>query len=241
MMVLLFEVPAVHPVHIGVAAAFEGIIGLLELVAERPDEVRGVVREARRRTLEEPLDSVYLELVPESYPEPEQFYVIAPVGAGEPVEARLVQGVNRTRFVPVRTRPTPWGYAFDRRLGELAAFLRRHGVQVERTLRAVTVPVGRYRVVEVRREDQRYQNHRRVELRVELDKGPADLDRGSYVVRLQQPAGRLVPQLLEPDAVDSAARWNFLDAYLPVPREHDSYLPAYRLEGPLGVPTAVLP
>jgi hypothetical protein len=50
-----------------------------------------------------------------------------------------------------------------------------------------------------------------------------------------------VPQLLEPDAVDSAVRWNFLDPYLPPPREEDSYLPAYRLEGPPGVPTVVLP
>lgn len=240
-MALLYEVPEEHPFEIGVAAAFEGMVGLLELVAARPDEVRGVVREARRRTLEEPLDSVYLELVPEAYPEPEEFYVIAPGDNGGPVRTRLVQGVNQTRYVPARTRPAPWGYVFDGRLGELAAFLRRHGVQVERTLQAATIPVGRYWVVEVGREEERYHNHRRVDLRVELDTAQVDLDRGSYLVRVQQPAGRLVPQLLEPDAVDSAFRWNFIDAYLPVPRTEDSYLPAYRLEGPPGVPTAVLP
>jgi hypothetical protein len=241
MMALLYEIPEEHPVEIGVAAAFEGMIGLVEFVASRPDEVRGVVREARRRTLEEPLDSVYLELVSEAYPEPEEFYVIAPGPNGGPVQTRLVEGVNQTLYVPSRTRSTPWGYAFDGRLTQLAAFLRRHGVQVERTLQAVTLPVGRYWVVEVGREEDRYHNHRRVRLGVEVEPGEVALDRGSYLVRVQQPAGRLVPQLLEPDAVDSAVRWNFFDAYLPVPREEDSYLPAYRLEGPPGVPTVVLP
>jgi hypothetical protein len=241
MMALLYEVPEEHPVEIGVAAAFEGMVGLLEFVAARPDEVRGVVREARRRTLEEPLDSVYLGLAAESYPEPEEFYVIAPGDSGGPMQTRLVQGINQTRYAPTRTRPTPWGYAFDGRLTELAAFLRRHGVQVERTLQAATVPVGRYWVVEVGREDERYHNHRRMNLRVELDTAAVAIERGSYLVRLQQPAGRLLPQLLEPDAVDSAVRWNFLDPYLPAPREEDSYLPAYRLEGPPGVPTVVLP
>jgi hypothetical protein len=114
-------------------------------------------------------------------------------------------------------------------------------VQVERTIQPVTVPAGRYWVVEVGREAERYHNHRRVNLRVELDTANVELGRGSYLVRVQQPAGRLVPQLLEPDAVDSAVRWNFLDPYLPPPREEDSYLPAYRLEGPPGVPTVVLP
>jgi hypothetical protein len=96
-------------------------------------------------------------------------------------------------------------------------------------------------VVEIGREDERYHNHRRVDVRVELDSGQVDLDRGSYLVRRQQSAGRLVPQLLEPDAVDSVVRWNFLDGYLPIPRTEGSYLPAYRLEGPPGIPTVVLP
>lgn len=240
MMAILFEIPPEHPPAVGVEAARTGMLGLIEFVSRHPEEVRGAVREARRRTLEEPLREVYLELGAQAYPEKDEFFVPAPDGAGGPVRNRLVEGENRTRYVPVRTRPVPWGYVFDSRMTDLAALLQRHGVQVERILRPVTVPAERYRVLEIARSEERYQHHRLTDVHVNLDTGSVELEAGWYLVRVQQPAGRLIPQLLEPDAVDSLVRWNFLDGYLPAPGL-DAYLPLYRLAVRPATPAALLP
>ncbi len=67
---------------------------------------------------------------------------------------------------------------------------------------------------------------------------------GSYLVRTRQHEGRLIPQLLEPDAVDSVVRWNFLDHSIPTrgsDDEEDRFVPICRLGGPPGAATILLP
>ncbi len=217
------------------------MLGLLEFLARKGPEVRSAVVEARRRTLHSPPTQVHLALQPTPYRETEQFFVQPRPENGESRASSLVEGENRTRFVPTTSRSAPWGYAFDPGLQELARLLRRHGIEVERLHDATTVPVERYRLDRVIRSPERYQRHRMTELRVEVEAGIETLAPGSFLVRVGQRGARLIPQLLEPEAVDSAARWNFLDSHLPEPGVAGSHLPLYRLNANPGVPTSLLP
>jgi hypothetical protein len=229
MITLLYEVPGRHPLEVQADAAREAMLGLIRFVADHADEVKRVVHEARRRTVQEPADQILLRLEETAYPEPEEFYVVERDEDEEWMEPRRVTGENRTLYVPTRTRPMPWGYAFDARLDDVALFLRRHGIQVEALRDEVTVPVERYRIVSIEWAETPYQNHLMADVEVELLPGEVTLPAGAYVVRNRQHAGRLIPQLLEPDAEDSVVRWNFLDHSIPTEGGEEAFIPIYRL------------
>jgi dipeptidyl-peptidase 4 len=241
MITLLYEVPGRHSLEIQADAARESMIGLARFMAENSEEVRGVVQEARRRTVQEPAEEVYFDLEPTAYPEAEEFYVVERDDEGEWMEPQLVTGENRTLYVPTRTRAAPYAYAFDARFDDVALFLRRHGIQVEELREEVSVDVERYRIESVSWADEPYQNHLMADIEVELVPDRMTLPAGSYLVRVRQHEGRLIPQLLEPDAVDSVVRWNFLDHVLPTSGGEDSFVPIYRLGGPVGASTLLVP
>lgn len=241
MIALLYEVPGRHSLDVQADAAREGMLALTRFMAEHAEEVRGTVLEARRRTVQEPPSEILFDLEPVAYPEAEEFYVVRRGPDGEWLEPERVVGENRTLYVPGRTRPLSWGYAFDARLDDLARFLRRHGIQVEQLREEATVEVERYRIQEISWADAPYQNHLMADIEVELVPDRITFPAGTYVVRNRQHEGRLVPQLLEPDAVDSVVRWNFLDHSIPSRGGEESFVPIYRLQGPVGVSTLLVP
>ena len=234
MITLLFEVPGRHSLEVQADVARESFLALARFVAEHDDQVRRTVVEARRRTIASPPEIVF-ELEPTAYPEDESFLV----ARGDSVME--VTGENRTLYEPGRTRPAPWGYAFDGRLDDVAVFLRRHGIQVETLREEAVVRSEDFRILSIEWADEPYQNHLMASVEVEVVPAERTLPAGSYLVRLRQPEGRLIPQLLEPDAVDSVLRWNFLDHSLPSEGGEDAWVPIYRLSGPPGVPTALIP
>jgi predicted deacylase len=241
MITLLYEVPGRHSLQVQADAAREGMLALTRFMAENADAVRGTVLEARRRTVDEPNPEIYFELEPVAYPEAEEFWVVRRLPDGEWSEPERVVGENRTLYVPGRTRALSWGYAFDARLDDVAVFLRRHGIQVERLRDEVTVEVERYRIQEITWADQPYQNHLMADIEVELVQDRVTFPAGTYVVRNRQHEGRLVPQLLEPDAVDSVVRWNFLDHSIPTRGGEESFVPIYRLMDRPGAATLLVP
>ncbi|MGH7506920.1 MAG: M14 family zinc carboxypeptidase, partial [Longimicrobiales bacterium] len=151
MITLLFEIPGRWSLREEADNAREGLIGLLNFVASNATDVRGTVVAARQRTLQAPPDSVPVDVAESVYPEAEQFYVM------EDDEARLVTGMNRTLFVATRSRARPWAYAFDGNLGEIARFLRRHEIQVERLDAPVTVRAEQFRLDSIAWESAPYQ------------------------------------------------------------------------------------
>ncbi|HEX2168271.1 MAG TPA: hypothetical protein VHG09_13640, partial [Longimicrobiales bacterium] len=147
---------------------------------------------------------------------------------------RLVTGTNRTLYVPVDVRPRPWAYAFDGRLNDLADFLQRHAIQVERLREPVQVRAEKFRLTSIEWADEPYQNHLNATPTVELVPEQMQLPEGTYLVRMTQNAARLIGELMEPDTDDSIVAWNFLDHSIPSQRalqnpERPYFLPIYRI------------
>lgn len=241
MITLLYEVPGRHNLEVQAQATREGMRGLTRFVAENRDEVRQVVLDARSRTVDGSLSEIYFDLEPTAYPDLEEFYVVRRGDDGEWLEPELVTGENRTLYVPERTRALPWGYAFDSRFEDLAHFLRRHGIQVETLREETTVAVERYRIQEISWAERPYQNHNMLDIEVELVPDQMTFPAGTHLVRVRQHEGRMVPQLLEPDAVDSAVRWNFLDHVIPQQGGENAFVPIYRLTERVLAPTLLVP
>jgi hypothetical protein len=207
------------------------MLGLLRFVADSAAAVRGTISAARQRTLHEPPAHVVLSIEPRAYPQPEQFYVME---EGAP---RLVTGLNRTLYVAGESRPRPWAYAFDAHLGDLAAFLRRHDIQVERLHAPAQVSAEKYRLTGIEWADEPYQNHLNATATVQTVPEQMQLPEGTYVVRMTQNAARLIGELMEPDTDDSVITWNLLDHSLPSARSLDNderpwFLPIYRIMEP---------
>ncbi len=239
MFTLLFEIPGRWTLREQADNAREAMEGLLRFVADNADAVRATAMEARRRTVGAPPAEIPIQITASDYPEPERFFVMQQ-GQAEP---QLVTGRNRTLYVPTSTRPWPWAYAFDARLNEVASFLRRHAIQVERLVEPVTTEVESYRLRSLAWGTAPYQNHLMARAEVELARRSLTLPAGTYLVRMSQNAARLIAQLFEPDTEDSLLAWNFLDHSLPSPRAlqqaggggQGRLLPLYRIPTQTGV------
>jgi hypothetical protein len=230
MIALLLEVPGAHPLNLGAAAAREGMLGVARFMADHASEVIEVVDVARRRTLQGAPGEVYVAIEPTAHPEPEPFWVMQGT-PGRRVPA-LVVGEVRTLHVPSVTRPAPWGYALTTDVNEVAALLDLHGLSYVRLEQGMTQQVEAYRLHSIEREENLYQNHHRLDPVVEVDGATVDLPPGALIIPVAQRGGRLVPQLFEPDAVDSLLRWNFFDSALARMGGAERSLPIYRLLGP---------
>ncbi|MGH7464810.1 MAG: M14 family zinc carboxypeptidase, partial [Longimicrobiales bacterium] len=205
MITLLYEIPGRWTLREQADNAREGMLGLLEFVADNATAVRGTVTAARARTLHDPPQHVVVSVEQSAYPKAEQFYVM------EEDEPRLVTGANRTLYVATETRPRPWAYAFDARLNDLADFLRRHDIQVERLRTPAQVSAEKFRLTDIEWAEAPYQNHLNATPTVELVAEQMTLPEGTYLVRMTQNAARLIPELMEPDTDDSVVVWNLLD------------------------------
>ncbi len=241
---LLFEIPGRWTLGEQAANAREAMEGLLKFVAENPQDVRETVMEARRKTIQEPPAEVVITFEESAYPDPEEFYAIERRDDGSFGEPMLVEGMNRTLFVPAETRSQPWAYVFDGRLDEVATQLGRHGIEVEQLLEAVTVPVEQYKLLSSDWADSPYQGHLLTQVEVEVVPGRVELPSGTYVVRTAQNAGRLLTHLMEPDTEDSLVRWNFIDYALSGGRgfgaQRDVFLPIHRVMAPVGMRSVVV-
>jgi predicted deacylase len=237
---MLYEIPGRWTLAEQAANAREGLIGLIRYMADNAATVRSTVVEARRRTLHSPAAEVVVDVEESAYPNPEQFFVM------QDSQPALVTGMNRTLFVSTRARPRPQAYAFGGNLHAIAKLLRRHAIEVERLGSNATVQAERFRLDSIAWESAPYQNHLNATPAVTAVPASVELPAGTYIVRMNQNAARLVSELFEPDTDDSLVVWNFLDHALPAPdalqrRTEPYFLPFYRVMQTAGLRTTIIP
>jgi murein tripeptide amidase MpaA len=152
------------------------------------------------------------------------------VAAGDPVKVlgyestrrengKVVLGPPKDFTIPVMTKmePTlsvtrPAIYLIEPKYAKAVEALKAHGIAVETVTEDATVPAESYRVKKTTVARSPFQGHRTVD-QVDVEKIELQFAAkpGTFVVRTNQPLGNLAVYLLEPQAEDGLATWNYFD------------------------------
>jgi murein tripeptide amidase MpaA len=107
---------------------------------------------------------------------------------------------------------TPLYYIIPPQWTEVLEVLAAHGVRLQRLAEPLTIEVESYRFSEVKWANASFENRLPVTQKNKLVREQRTFVAGSVVVPLAQAAGRLVINLLEPDAPDSLVYWGFFNS-----------------------------
>jgi hypothetical protein len=152
------------------------------------------------------------------------------VAAGDPVKVLGYESARRENgkvdlgspkdfTIPVMTKmePTlsvtrPAIYLIEPKYARAVEALKAHGIAVETLKEDVTVPAESYQVKKTTVARNTFQGHRTVDqVEVEKKEGDFTAKAGTFVVKTNQPLGNLAVYLLEPQAEDGLATWNYFD------------------------------
>jgi len=118
-------------------------------------------------------------------------------------------------FSATRSRRVPRSYVLAASPSGLhkrvAGKLREHGVRVDSLGAAASMTVEVFFLDTVTRAERPFQGHQEVSVTGRYERRDISVPAGAIVVRTDQPLGRLVFYLLEPESDDSLATWNLLD------------------------------
>jgi hypothetical protein len=114
-------------------------------------------------------------------------------------------------FVPKRSVRRPYAYLIPLAGPEVADKLRQHGLAVERLTEAATLETEAFKLKEVKGAERLYQGHRTNTVKGDYAVEKREFPKGTWLVRLAQPLGRLAAYLLEPESDDGLLVWNFFD------------------------------
>jgi hypothetical protein len=121
-------------------------------------------------------------------------------------------------FVAKDTRRVPREYVVlvraDGLHDAIAAKLRQHGIRVDATALPRPMRVEQFVVRTVAQAGRAFQGHRETTIAGSWQEAVIDVPAGSLVVRTDQPLGRLVFALLEPESDDGLTTWNAMDGAL---------------------------
>lgn len=120
------------------------------------------------------------------------------------------------RSGPVEARATiPAYYLLPPALESVAERLSAHGVTMRRTERPRTLVVDTYRFDDLRWRNTPYEGRQMVSgFETEPVAESMEFPAGSWLVPTNQPLGRVIVHMLEPEAPDSLFRWGFFNRYL---------------------------
>lgn len=129
---------------------------------------------------------------------------------GRPAKLDRIKMPIYERFKATRTARVPSGYLIPAGETRILELLRRHGVVVERFLSPATLAAQRFDIAKVNVESRAFQGHRLALIDGAFQPVTEIASAGSYLVRMSQPLGILIFNLLEPESSDGVVTWNFL-------------------------------
>lgn len=158
--------------------------------------------------LDEPLDLLSYKYIPYVADDGSRQFV----RSSEIVEIKGVKNFNA--FAPIRSATVPVGYVFSAQFAELAAKLRQHGIEVITLEDREEFSGEQFRVDAIGKQSFVQNNHRNSLLEGEFESGERVFEPGDYYVPMNNRLANLIFYLLEPEADDGLAYWNFFDDYL---------------------------
>jgi hypothetical protein len=226
---ILSEAFSHDPFDRRVKSTYSFVKQLLSLVAERGSEIRSLEQRADNELTgaTRPQIALAADLPTTAPAAPVIFEILTRTGDSLRTQPGVPKGLRRTgemrtrlmpvfdRFVPTIVRRMPSAYYLSDTTA--IALLRLHGVRVERfASNDLPVQLERFVVDSVVRSPRPFQGHNEVRIigRWEAVAPARDMTNG-YVVRTNQPLGRLAMYLLDPESDDGLVNWNVFDSYLP--------------------------
>ena len=220
---------------------------ILEYCSDHKDEIRELIHNADRRTIQRGLHPSANDAFAVEYDLKPLDKKITILGYEMKIEEREGGRPRITRtdnvkaytvpyfvdFVPKRTVSFPCGYLIPAADTEVTAKLLQHGILVERLTEPAKLEVESFRITEIKGEERLYQGHRMNTTKGEYSKEEKEFPEGTLFISTAQPLGSLAAYLLEPESDDGLLVWNFFDRHI-VPqwgRAPLSY-PVYKLLKP---------
>ena len=119
------------------------------------------------------------------------------------------------RFMATMTTPSAWGFALSADDTTAVRTLRLHGIRLDRTRQACTVPADSFATDSVAVAQNAFQGTRNVRVDGHWQRADVPLVAGTYIVRLSQPLAVVATYLLDPRSDDGLATWNIGDRASP--------------------------
>jgi hypothetical protein len=194
---------------------------LLSLVGERGAELK-----ERERSIQPSPVAIRAELPKSAPPQPVTYEILARTGDSSRTQPGVPRGLRRTgemrtrpmpvfdRFVPTLVRPLPWAYLVSGADTALVRLLRLHGIQIESSHSAPSLPYEQFVVDSIARAPRAFQGHNEVRLAGRWIRASDDTPPPSLFVVTRQPLGLLAAHLLEPETDDGFVTWNAFDRVL---------------------------
>jgi hypothetical protein len=139
-------------------------------------------------------------------------------------------------FAATRSRRVPPAYVIRASPAgvheRMARKLEEHAIRMDVLTAPARVRVEEFAIDRLIRAERPFQGHLDVSLSGRFEQREIELPAGSIVVRTDQPLGRVVFYLLEPESDDSLTTWNVFDAALEPGGVHPvlKVMPGQRLE-----------
>jgi len=147
--------------------------------------------------------------------------VVPRTDPGTGVSYRVAAGPRRTIQLPcfvefraTRTRNAPRAYLLPPEGAALARQARLHGLEVHELERPLTARVEVHRVERAEQASRPFQGHRLWKVDWKVSREERTFPAGSFEIPVGQALGRVVFQLLDPEADDGLVVWGFLDAWI---------------------------
>jgi hypothetical protein len=120
-------------------------------------------------------------------------------------------------FAPTRMLAMPKGWVIPKRLAESQRLahaidrLRWHGIKMQEIADETQLPVERFSITDLTKQERAFQGHHEARLRGSYDKAELTVESGSLFIPSNQPLARLAFYLIEPESDDGLVTWNILD------------------------------
>ena len=230
------------------------IQSLLDYASSNKDEIKKLLNEVDKRTIERGLNPAVTDSFAITYagrPTPNKISIKA-------YEADRVEGENewdrfkksdRRRDVTVNyiadyfaTKNVKFPFAYILSIPDPAIIdnLKTHGIIVEKLAGSTSIEVEKFNIESLKAATRLNQGHYTETISGKFSKETIEFPAGTYIVRTSQKLGYLVSYLLEPQSDDGLLFWNFFDKYL-VPqwtRNYNPY-PVYEVIGKTEIKTTI--
>jgi len=112
-------------------------------------------------------------------------------------------------FAATEKSDVPYAFVIDARATNVIENLLTHGITVERLNEPQDVRVQEFVVKSAKKSDKEFQKHHELTVEGKWKDRSGTLEAGTYIVRTDQPLGRLACYLLDPRSDDGLFDWNF--------------------------------